>query len=105
MGSYIILLVIFLYTISGIVFYIKGFDIICEQINDILNNKDFNNTNSSIDYKVDIKNEFKENSNDIFSSSKNNKITNTTKVNLTKTNLDIKLDSDINYNKNRINNI
>ena len=53
-GCYIILLVIFFYIISGIYLYLKEFNLICNQINDILNykkleNKILNQNNSKDD--------------------------------------------------------
>ena len=50
LGSYLTLLVIVLYIISGIYFYKKGFNLICIKINDIINNKTFEN----IETKEDI---------------------------------------------------
>ena len=45
--SYIILLVIVLYIFSSIYFYQKGFDLICEEINELINNKIFEDDNKS----------------------------------------------------------
>ena len=65
-GNYIISIVIILYIISGIYFYIKGFNKIYDKINVIINKKIFDN-NSIIDYKIELKDESKENTTDIIS--------------------------------------
>ena len=46
-ANYLILLVIIFYIISAIYFYIKGFDIICNQVNEIINNKYFEEENKT----------------------------------------------------------
>ena len=63
-GNYIILLIIILYIISGIYFYLKGYNIIINEINIILSN---------------IKEDFNDNSSEIFASSKNKNIMNQSK--------------------------
>jgi hypothetical protein len=54
--------------------------------------------------KKDINEQIKENSNDIFSTSKRNKISNMKNNNLSKSNSEIKVESDINFNNNILNN-
>jgi len=87
-GSYIILLVIFIYVISGIYFYKKEFILIYEKIKDILYNKIIENNESNIP-KNQLKDEIKEKKTDLFSSKKN-KISSTSK-NLNQLNKENKL--------------
>ena len=95
-GSYIIILIILLYILSAIYFYLKGFDLLCNQINDILNKKEI-----AYDIESNSKNDIKEITTDYFSS-KNNKLPN--RINFNKSNIDTKLDSDISMKKNLYNN-
>ena len=95
-GSYIIILIILFYISAAIYFYLKGFDLLCDQINDILNRKEIVN-----DIESNSKNDFKEITTDYFSS-KNNKLPN--RNNYSKSNIETKLDSDISMKKNLYNN-
>jgi len=92
LGSYIIIFIILLYIYSAIYFYLKGYDLLCNQINEILNKKEAEN-----DVESNSKNDFKEITTDYFSS-KNNKIPNRT--NYSKANIETKLDSDMSMKKN-----
>jgi hypothetical protein len=91
-----IILIILLYILSAIYFYLKGFDLLCNQINDILNKKEI-----AYDIESNSKNDIKEITTDYFSS-KNNKLPN--RINFNKSNIDTKLDSDISMKKNLYNN-
>ena len=85
--NYLILLVIILYIISGIYFYKKGFDLICEQINDIINNKIFDEDQN--------KTELNKTGN--FTKNLNN-----SKIDSPKSYLEFKLDNDNKYNEKPI---
>ena len=101
-GSYIILIIIFINIILSIIFYRKEYILICEQINDIVNARILEN-NFDISSKSDLKEELKENSTDIFSSSKKNK----NPIEKRKSNKSIsetKIDTEISVNKNIFNN-
>ena len=96
-GSYIVLLVIFIYIISGIYFYLKEFDLIYNQINDISNIKKYEkkcNNKNNIEDKINEKNEF--------SSSPKNKSYNIKKNNIAKNNTEIKSDYSDNISNNNI---
>ena len=95
-GNYISLVVIIVYIISGICFYRKGFDKICDQINIILDNKIVGDS-TTFDYKIELKDESKENSSDLFS--KKDKISDNNN-DLTKS----KFDSENNLKQNKVNN-
>ena len=95
LGSYIIILIILFYILSAIYFYLKGYDLLCNQINEILNKKEIIN-----DIESNSKNEFKEITTD-YLSSKNNKLPN--RNNYFKSNIETKLDSDISIKKNLYN--
>ena len=97
-GFYIILIIIFINIILVIFFYIKEYKLICEQINDIINAKMNNFDNNS---KIDLKEEFKDNSTGLCSSSKKSK--NSVLRNNNKYNLETKNDSEISTNKNILN--
>ena len=80
-GSYIILLVIILYIISGIYFYRKEYNLFCEYINDILNFKNIENNNYN-NSKIILKEDIKENITDIVSSSRKKENNNNKKHNM-----------------------
>ena len=67
-GSYLIITIIIVYLISVIYFYSKGYNLLCEQINDVLNKKILEKENE-ICLKKLIKDD-KENLSDLISSSK-----------------------------------
>ena len=92
-GNYIILFIIIIYIVLAIIFYLKEYISICEQINDLLRAKfiEF--------YCPPIKDEIKENSTDIFSSSKTSKISDI-KNHLDKSIIEKKNDSIISVNCN-----
>ena len=99
MGNYIILLIIFIYIISSIIFYIKGYDFLCNQINTLLNYKDSNNK-----IEINMKKEFqndelkKNNLSELISNSKKKKRENI------KNNLDIQSNLDFSMSIDSINN-
>ena len=93
-GSYIVLIIIFIYIILGIIFYLKEYTLICEQINDIINAKINNFDMSKSDIKED---DLKEKSTEIVSSSQKSKIS---RNNNNKSILETKIDSKISINKN-----
>ena len=97
-GSYIILLIIILYIISGIYFYLKGYDIICNQINDILNPNFLDNNKNNNNFV--IKDGFKEKIPDNFTKIKKINIYNK-KNNISRESIDSKLDSGFMLNKNK----
>ena len=97
-GSYIILLIIILYIISGIYFYLKGYDIICNQINDILNPNFLDNNKNNNNFV--IKDGFKEKIPDNFPKIKKSNIYNK-KNNISRESIDSKLDSDFMFNINK----
>ncbi len=97
-GSYIILLIIILYIISGIYFYLKGYDIICNQINDILNSNFLDNNKNNNNFV--IKDGFKEKIPDNFTKIKKSNIYNK-KNNISRESIDSKLDSDFMFNINK----
>ena len=96
-GSYIVLIIIFIYILFSIFFYLKEYTLICEQINDIINAKINNFDMSKSDIKED---DLKEKSIEIISSSKKSKIS----KNNNKSILETKSDSKTTINKNIINN-
>ena len=93
-GSYIILIIIFIYIILSIYFCVKEYSLICDQINDIISAKIYDFDNNS---RIDREN----NSTEIISSSKKSK--NSDLKNIDKSNLDSKIDSEISVNKNIFN--
>ena len=101
-GNYIILIIIITYIILLIYFYQKEYILFYDIINEIINakiiQKDFD-----ISSKTDIKEEFKENSTELLSSSKKSKVSNL-KNNSNKYNIETKVDSEISGNKNILNN-
>ena len=100
-GNYIILLIIILYIISGIYFYLKGYDIICNQINDILNSNFLDNYITNKNYAIK-KNDFKEKIFENFPTIKKSNIHNK-KNNSSKESIDSKLDSDFMFSRNKNN--
>ena len=102
-GSYIILVIIFINIILAIIFCLKEYTIICNHINDIVNARILGN-NFDISSKSDIKEEFKENSTGIFSSSKKTKDS-ILKKKSNKSVTELKTNSGITVNKNILNNI
>ena len=76
-GNYIILLIILINIFSALYVYIKEYELLCEQINEILTIKlqeSASETNSKKDLKYD--DQLKENSTDIFTSSKKSNLKN-----------------------------
>ena len=96
-GSYFIIFILLIYIISAIFVYVKGYSLFLEQINNILDSKVEENDNNS---KKDLQFDAKENSSDIFSSSKKYKRSNA-KNNSSKLSTQIKVESD-NYSNNKI---
>ena len=94
-GNYIIIIIIIIFLISAIFFYFKEYNLICHQINDLLNSK--------ITEIETIKDEAKEKSTDIFSTSKKSKIS-SIKNNSNKYNFKKKFDIEISVNDNKSNN-
>ena len=102
-GNYLIILIILFYIASAIYLYIIEYNILFKQINEILEAKiiEFENDPISKDeYKLDYY--IKGNSNEIFTSSNRNKSTNI-RINLSKTESEIKIVSNISDNKNIFN--
>ena len=99
-GNHIIMLIIFFYIISAIYFFTKGYNIIFEQIEEIIMLKNLEDDNK-INSKKDRDKDFMENSTSMISSSKKS---------LNKNNPIYKLDTenkvslDINYSKEILNN-
>ena len=91
-GNYIISLIIILYIGSAIFFYFKGYDLLCNEINEILNAK-----NMEVKHKLKFKEKIKENSNP------KEKINNDKKKD-NKSNTEIKLSIDINSSNNSLEN-
>ena len=99
LGNYIISLILILFIISGIYFLIKGYKIVCEQIEDIIRiKKILNNINREI---ID-KNQYKEIIPDLNSTSEKNKRNN--KKNHNKYNKQYQVRSDFNLSKDILNN-
>ena len=95
-GSYIIIFIIIIHIISAVIFYLHEYHLICDQINELLKTK-------FIEIYCDsIKDEAKENSTDIISSSKKSKISDT-KNNSDKYIIDKKSFSEISVNLNDFN--
>ena len=101
-GSIFILIILLLYISSAIFVYFKGYSLLLQQISDILDAKMLEHTNENIS-KKDLNDQLKENSTDIFSTSKKSKISNIKINNLSKSNSEIKVESDININNNILN--
>ena len=102
-GNYIILIIIFVYIICSILFYEKGYDFLCSQINDILNIKNLEN---GIEINTDKENKndknSKENFSELVSNSKKSKVTANKNKSDMPTNMDISLSRDIiNNEKNK----
>ena len=99
-GNYLIILIILFYLASAIYIYIIGYNILFKQINEILEAKIIeieNDPNYKNEYKLEYYN--KRNSNEILSTSIRNKSLNI-KTNLSKTESEIKIVSNISDNKN-----
>ena len=103
LGSVFILIILLLYISSAIFVYFKGYNLLLQQISDILDAKMLEPDNENYS-KKDINDQLKENSTDIFSTSKKSKISNMKNNNLSKSNIEIKVESDININNNILNN-
>ena len=104
-GNYILLLIIFIYIVSAIFIYAKGYDSLCHQIDDIINSKIFEN-NIEPNFKREFKfnKKLKENSFEGSSMSKKSKKS-IIKNNIFKSNDDSKVNSDSSINNNISNNI
>ena len=103
-ANYIIILILFINVISAILVYVKEYDLLLEQISDLLDIKILENefeNHSKKELKLDE--QIKDNSTDVFSSTKKNKLSNP-KNNISKSNSDTKVDSDISLNNNILNN-
>ena len=104
-ANYIIILILLINILSAILVYVKGYDILLEQISDLLDIKISENesdNHSKKDLKLDE--QLKENSTDVFSSTKKNKLSNSNlRNNISKSNCDTKVDSDISLNNNILN--
>jgi hypothetical protein len=98
LGNYIISSILILFIISGIYFLIKGYKIVCEQIDDILR---INNINREIREIID-ENQYKEIIPVLNSSSEKNKRNN--KKNHNKYNKQYQVRSDLNLSKDILNN-
>jgi len=96
-ANYIMILILLINILSAILVYAKGYDLLLEQISDLLDIKISENeteNHSKKDLKIDE--QLKENSTEIFSSTKKNKLSNP--------NCDTKIDSDNSLNNNILNN-
>ena len=71
-ANYIILLIIILFIVSAIYFYVKGYDLIWNEINEVLENKSLG-PKHEVNFKIGEKDIFKENSIDSISTSKKSK--------------------------------
>ena len=98
-GSYIIIFIIIFNIISAIYFYLKGYVLLLEQINVVLNSKILENE-SDINSRKNIKDidQFKENSSSIISSSKKSSQNNSNH----KINSEIKISLDFNLSKDSL---
>ena len=93
--NYIFILIIFFYIFSAVYIYKKGYNLICEQVNKILEAKNIELKESKCDLSFEF---LKRNSKEISSSSnRNNK--NITKNNFSKSDNDLKLSTNINESK------
>ena len=99
-GNYIIIFILIFYIVSAIYFYFKGYNLICNQINDILNDK-FLENNKKI-YKG-LKDLFKDSSNDLFFSLKKGRLSNMRKYKLDNFDIKNKIDSENSINKSTFN--
>ena len=95
-GNYFFSLIIILYIILAILFYIKGFDYLCKQINEILH---FKNEQNNLKKILKKEKQNKENNLDIISSSKKNREGN----NISKNNSDIQTNMDMSISRDIIN--
>ena len=102
LGSVFILIILLLYISSAIFVYFKGYNLLLQHISDILDAKMLEPDNENYS-KKDINDQSKENSTDIFTTSKKSKISNMKNNNLSKSNSEIKVESDININNNILN--
>ena len=95
-GSYIILMILFLFLISSIIFYVKGYDFLCDKINDILNHKNSHNEFELNSKKKNKNDENKKNNfSEIISGSKKSKMTNIQNNSDIQSNIDISMSRDI----------
>ena len=99
-GIYIIACFIFLYIVSIFLFFFKEHNIICDQINNIINAKLYENELGK-NFKNNLKYEIKENSTDIISST-NKYSSYYSKININKLNLKNKMETDSNNINNKI---
>ena len=99
-GNYLIILIIILYIVSAIYFYFKGYNIICNQINEILNDKYFENNKQLYN---NIKGVFKDGLNDMLFSLKKGRISNLRKYKLDNFDIKNKIDSENSINKSIFN--
>ena len=97
-GSYIIISIIIVYIISAIYFYLKGYNLLCQQINQILKIKILNNE-IEIDSKKDSKEEKENNITSLSNSLKKAK-----DIYKNKISSEVKIDSDLNFSKEILNN-
>ena len=96
--SYIILSIIFIYIFSSIYFYLKGYDLLCNKINELLNNKNMENIKEIKSKKI-IKGD-----NEKLSKKSNNIIFDKiNKRNRDKFNADFKIPSEINLSNDTLN--
>ena len=93
--NYIFILIILFYIFSAIYIYKRGFNLICDQINQILEAKNIELNDSKYELNFEF---LKKNSNEGSSlSSRNNKVI--AKNNFTKSDIDLKISSNINESK------
>ena len=97
-GSYIIISIIFLHMILAILFYLKGYNLLCQQINQILKIKILENE-IEISSKKDLKEEKENNITDLSASIKKD-----SNFNKSKKKSDFKLVPDLNLSKEILNN-
>ena len=103
-ANYIFILILLINILSAILVYVKGYDLLLQQISDLLDIKISENeaeNHSKKELKLDE--QLKENSTDVFSSTKKNKLS-IPKNNISKSNSDTKIESDISLNNNILNN-
>ena len=93
--NYIFILIILFYLFSAIYIYKRGFNLICNQINQILEAKNIQLSDSKYELNFEF---IKRNSNEVSSLSNRNKSI-TTKNNFTKSDIDLKISSNINESK------
>ena len=97
-GNYIILFILFINLLSAILIYLKGYNLLLKQISDLLKIKIL-----EIEKDSNFDEQLKEISTDFFSSNKRNKLSNL-KNNISKSNSEIKEDSEVSISKIGFNN-